>query len=82
MTESPLRRLVAVGLAYVLGGWVVLLFGGWLQRLLALPPLFERLLAWGVGLGFFLAMAMAWAYPALGTHGRPVDGEGARPREP
>lgn len=69
MTESPLRRVAAVALAYVGCGWVVLLFGGWLRGLLLLPPLFETLLVWGVGLGFFVALALAWAYPSLGTHG-------------
>lgn len=68
MTESPLRRLLAVGLAYLVGGWVVLLFGSWLRRLLALPPLFETLLAWGVYGGFVVAMAIAWSYPRLAAN--------------
>lgn len=65
--------MVGVALAYLALGWVVLLFGGWLRTLLALPPLFEELLTWGVGAGFFGALALAWVYPSLGTHGGEVD---------
>ncbi|MEM7415587.1 MAG: hypothetical protein AAF389_08850 [Gemmatimonadota bacterium] len=72
MTELPLRRVLAVALAYVVGGWVVLYFGAWLRRFLLLPPLFESLLRWGVIGGFFLALILAWSYPSLGTHGGTV----------
>lgn len=83
MTELPIRRVLSVALAYAVGGWVVLHFGGWLRRFLLLPPLFESLLRWGVMGGFFVALALAWSYPSLGTHGgahpAPRDEESRQP---
>lgn len=68
MKDEPLRRTIAVLLGYAAIAWVVLLFGGWLGRVLALPGLFDVLLRWGLVLGVPVAAAMAWHYPSIG-HG-------------
>lgn len=74
MKDEPVRRLVGVLLGYALLAWLALLLGGWLQRVLALPGLFETLLRWGVLAGTPIAGLVAWHYPSIG-HG---DGDPAR----
>ena len=80
MTESPLRRIVAVLLVYLAVTWVVLLGAGWLRRALALPELFDVLLRGGLVLGLPLAALMAWKYPEIGHGGQGPD-ERTFPRE-
>ena len=69
-----MRRVAWVLVAYLLVAWLVTGLAGWLQRVLALPPLFREL---GLGLlvlGSVVAIAVAWRYPELGHAGRPPDG--------
>lgn len=56
-------------MVYVVLAIVVLLFADWVARLLALPPLFDTLLRWGLGLGLPIALLVAWHYPRIGVHG-------------
>lgn len=62
---SPLRRVAVIVLLYVAAGWVVLSLGGWLRRVLVLPPLFDTLLRAGLAVGLLVAVALAWSYPRL-----------------
>lgn len=73
-----MRRTVVVLLFYALGAWAVLLVGGWLSRVLALPMLFDQLLQAGVLLGALVAAVMAWHYPRLAGG----SGEGSRRQGP
>lgn len=80
MVGRAVLRAVTVLLAYAAAAWVVLLLGGWLRRVLALPPLFHDLLTWGVYLGAAIAALVAWYYPAIATHGgEGGDGHGTEP---
>lgn len=63
--DSPVRRVAVVVLLYVAAGWIVLSFGGWLRRVLVLPPLFDTLLRAGLAVGLPVAAALAWSYPRL-----------------
>ena len=76
MSGGALRRTVLVLLLYALGAWAILLVGGWLSRVLALPMLFDRMLHAGVLLGALVAAVMAWHYPRLAGG----SGEGSRRR--
>lgn len=75
---NALRRALLVLLLYALGAWVVLLLGGWLRRVLALPMLFDELLRAGIYLGALVAVVLAWHYPRLA--GGSGDDRGAPPR--
>lgn len=75
MSGGAVRRTVVVLLFYALGAWAVLLVGGWLSRVLALPMLFDQLLQAGVYLGVPVAALLAWHYPRLaGGSGDGSDG--------
>ena len=78
MVPGGLRRSVMVGVAYVVGAWLVLGLAGWLRGVLALPGLFTILLRWGLGGGLLVALLLAWHYPKLGHDGR-VGAETPRP---
>lgn len=67
MSRGPMRRVAWVLAAYALGAGAVLLGAQWLQRVLALPPLFRALGAWMLVGGVPLAILIAWRYPALGA---------------
>lgn len=67
MDRGAVRRTVTVLLVYAAAACVVLLVGGWLRRVLALPPLFDDLLVWGLWGGAGVAALMAWHYPAIAT---------------
>ena len=69
MGDGAGRRVLIVLLGYVVTAWVVLLFADWIARVFALPPLFDTLLRWGVGLGLPVALLIAWKYPEIGHHG-------------
>lgn len=73
-----MRRTAVVLLAYALGAWAVLLVGGWLSRVLALPMLFEELLRAGIYLGALVAAVLAWHYPRLAGG----SGDGSRRQGP
>ena len=77
MRDAPLRRTLTVSLIYLAGAYLVLLLGGWLRRVLALPPLFHTLLTWGLWLGAPVAALLAWYYPKLGS-----PDEGTEPGDP
>lgn len=49
--------------------------GSWLGRVLALPPLFDRLGLGALALGFPLALYLAWKLPEIGE---PAGAAGAR----
>ncbi|MDE3005809.1 MAG: hypothetical protein ACPGPI_01480 [Longimicrobiales bacterium] len=70
MDTGAARRILIVLLGYVVTAWVVLLLAEWLARVFALPPLFDTLLRWGIGLGLPVALLIAWRYPEIGHHGR------------
>lgn len=78
MDRGAVRRTVTVLLAYAAVACVVLLVGGWLRRVLALPPLFDDLLTWGLWGGASVAALMAWHYPAIATGGGPAGPEDPR----
>ena len=67
MTQLPLRRVLWVTLAYAVGAAILLPALDWLQRVLALPPLFGTLARGGMLLGVPLALLIAWRYPELGA---------------
>ncbi len=69
MDAGAVRRVLIVLFAYLATAWVVLRAADWLAGLLALPPLFDQLLLWGVALGFPAALAIAWKYPEIGHYG-------------
>ena len=69
MDDGALRRVLIVLLGYGVAAWVVLLLGDWLSGLLALPPLFDSLLRWGLAFGLPCALLIAWKYPEIGHHG-------------
>jgi hypothetical protein len=80
MEGRAVLRTLMVLMAYLAGAWVVLLLGGWLRRVLALPPLFDDLLRWGVYAGAVIAGLVAWYYPAIATQGgHGTDGREAQP---
>ena len=54
-------------LAYAVGAALLLPALDWLQRVLALPPLFGTLARGGMLLGVPLAIVIAWRYPELGA---------------
>jgi uncharacterized membrane protein len=66
VTGAPLRRVLAVLLAYAAGAWIVLLGARWLRRVLALPQLFDDLLLAALIAGVPVAAVVAWRYPDLG----------------
>lgn len=70
MDWEAVRRTVMVLVVYAVVAWVVFLLGGWLRRVLALPPLFDDLLTWGVYGGAGVAALVAWHYPAIGQTSR------------
>ena len=70
MDSGAPRRAALVLLGYLLTAWVVLMLADWVAALLALPPLFDSLLRWGLGLGLPFALFVAWKYPEIGHHGR------------
>ncbi len=67
--SEGVRRVLSVMLGYAVVGWIVLVLAGWLATLLALPPLFDTLLRWGLVLGLPCALLIAWYYPRIGQHG-------------
>ena len=67
MRELPFRRVLWVLLAYAVGAAFLLPMLDWLQRVLALPPLFGMLARGGMLLGVPLAIFIAWRYPELGA---------------
>ncbi|MBT8489052.1 MAG: hypothetical protein KJO65_09550 [Gemmatimonadetes bacterium] len=69
MGDQPFRRTLTVLLVYAAGGWVVWMLGGWLRQVLVLPLVFAQLLKWGLVLGGFVAVSMAWFYPVIATAG-------------
>ena len=54
-------------LAYAAGAAFLLPMLDWLQRVMALPPLFATLARGGMLLGVPLAIFIAWRYPELGA---------------
>lgn len=82
MESGAVRRTLTVLLAYAVVGWVVFLLGGWLRRVLALPPLFDELLTWGVYGGAGVAALMAWHYPTIAAGDEGSDGGGKVPGDP
>jgi membrane protein implicated in regulation of membrane protease activity len=60
------RRAALVLAGYVLVAWFVLGMARWLQRVLALPPLFGTLLTGVLFIGLPVALAVAWRYPRIG----------------
>lgn len=66
---AALRRILIVLAGYLVTAWVVMGLAGWLAGVLALPPLFDRLLVWGVALGLPVALIIAWKYPDIGHYG-------------
>jgi hypothetical protein len=81
MSGGAVRRTVLVLLLYALGAWAVLLVGGWLSRVLALPMLFDRLLQIGLYLGVAVAALLAWHYPRLAAGSGDAGGPPAAPGE-
>jgi hypothetical protein len=77
MIPAPLRRALVVGAGYAVTAWLVLRVAAWARLIFALPELFLVLLRWGVGLGFPVAVLLAWYYPRLGYHGEPPPTRGA-----
>jgi hypothetical protein len=77
LSELPLRRVLWVMLAYAVGAAFLLPMLDWLQRVLALPPLFGTLARGGMLLGVPLAIFIAWRYPALGAGEYTLVDEGA-----
>ena len=69
MGSKATRRILKVLAGYVVGGWAVRGLGQWLAGVLALPPLFDRLLWGGLVLGLPVALLVAWTYPSIGRHG-------------
>ena len=69
MLSEGLRRVLIVMLGYTMAAGIVLLMGGWVATVLALPVLFETLLRWGLGLGLPCALLIAWNLPRVGQHG-------------
>lgn len=69
MDTGAVRRVVIVLLGYLVSAWVVVLCADWVAALLALPPLFDSLLRWGLALGLPFALFVAWTYPRIGHHG-------------
>lgn len=63
------RRILSVLLGYLLVAWVVVMLADWLAAVLALPPMFDSMLRWGIGLGLPVALLIAWKYPEIGHHG-------------
>jgi len=70
---SPIRRVALVLVGYAATGWLVFHFGGWLRRVLVLPPLFDELLRVGLVVGVPIAAVLAWYYPRLGHGSTAVD---------
>lgn len=70
MDWEAVRRTVMVLVVYAVVACVVFLLGGWLRRVLALPPLFDDLLTWGVYGGAGVAALVAWYYPVIGQTSR------------
>ena len=60
MSDLPIRRVLWVMLAYLVGAAMLLPALDWLQRVLALPPLFGTLARGGMLLGVPLAILIAW----------------------
>ena len=68
-----MRRVAWVLVVYLLVAWLVTGLAGWLQRVLALPPLFRELGLALLVLGLVVAIAVAWRYPELGHVERAAD---------
>ena len=69
-------------LAYAAGAVFLLPMLDWLQRVLALPPLFGTLARGGTLLGVPLAIVIAWRYPELGAGEQTLlDGGAAKDEE-
>lgn len=81
MDRGAVGRTVTVLLVYAAVACVVLFVGEWLRRVLALPPLFDDLLTWGLWGGAGVAALMAWHYPAIATGSGPAGPEDPRADE-
>jgi hypothetical protein len=77
LTELPIRRVLWVLLAYALGVVLMLPALDFVQRLLALPPLFGTLARGGMILGVPIAIFIAWRYPELGAGDQRLLDDGA-----
>lgn len=71
MDAAALRRVLIVFVGYLVTAWVVRGLAEWVAGVLALPPLFDRLLLWGIALGLPVALIIAWKYPEIGHYGEP-----------
>lgn len=67
----PVRRLLLVILLYAVGAVVLDGVLRWLEPLLVLPPSFLLLGRLLLGLGFVLAVVLAWGYEPADDGGRP-----------
>ncbi|MDZ7779553.1 MAG: hypothetical protein U5R14_06385 [Gemmatimonadota bacterium] len=63
---SALVRVGMVLVAYGLGVLLILPLLDTVQRVLFLPPLFDRLARGGLVVGAAVAATLAWRYPELG----------------
>ena len=77
MSDLPIRRVLWVMMAYGVGAAMVLPALDWLQRVLALPPLFGTLARGAMLLGVPLAILIAWRYPELGAGEHTLVDDGA-----
>ncbi|MEM1412861.1 MAG: tetratricopeptide repeat protein [Pseudomonadota bacterium] len=60
--ELKRRNVFRVGLAYVVGAWLLLQFTEVITELLSLPPTIGPIVVAAVAIGFPIALFLAWAY--------------------
>lgn len=81
MSDGGARRVALAGAGYLVVAALVLLVAGWVRPVLALPPLFPRLLRAVLAVGLPVTLVLAWRYPRLGHHGAVRTDEVARSAE-
>jgi len=78
MNAAAARRVVILLVGWVALAWLVLRGAGWLQQLLALPPMFRQAIVGLLLVGLVLSVPLAWRLPSIGLV--QADDDTERPR--
>lgn len=70
MRRAAIRRVALLAVGWALLTWLLLRAAVWLERLLALPPLFRTAMVALLVIGLALAIPLAWRLPSVGEEGR------------
>ena len=74
MKGGEVRRVALLLAAWVVLAWLVLGAAGWVERTLALPPLFRTGIVAFLLLGLGLGIPLAWRLPDVGREAADAEG--------